>query len=223
MGSSVIPRGLPLASLRTGHEEDGVTLTRLGEHPLSEQDLSSWLEVRASEVADRWSLELRARTGREGPLDSLRDGLLHAMTGFLGPAVGPWRDQVEPLLHQVAALYGNVASLRGLAAGDVVEEVQVLREILLRFLFRDSGPQGGVESLGLRGLLRLSRVVDQMVTHANVGHIDALFFNLLHGTGVTEFPGEELLEEIREELALLEEELAALRALSGDGAALPRN
>jgi hypothetical protein len=34
-------------------------------------------------------------------------------------------------------------------------------------------------------------VVDQLVTHANVGHIDALFFNLLHGTGVTSLPGEE--------------------------------
>ncbi len=201
-----------------------MTLTRLGGRPLSEQELSRWLEEQAGDLAQRWSLELRARSGREdGPLGPLRDGLLHAMSRFLGPAVGPWRDQVEPLLHQVAALYGNVAALRGLAAGDVVEEMQLLREILLRFLFRDAGPEGGLEHLGLRGFLRLSRVVDQIVTHANVGHIDALFFNLLHGTGVTEVPGEDLLDEIRGELASLESELEALHILSGDGSSLPRN
>lgn len=201
-----------------------MTLTRLGGEPLSEQELSRWLEDQAEKLALRWSVELRARSGREeGLLGPLRDGLLQAMVRFLGPAVGPWRDQVEPLLHQVAALYGNVAALRGLAAGDVVEEMQLLRELLLRFLFRDTGPEGGLEPLGLRGFLRLSRVVDQIVTHANVGHIDALFFNLLHGTGVTEVPGEELLDEIRSELASLERELGSLRILSGDGSSLPRN
>lgn len=201
-----------------------MSATRLREQPLSELELSIWLQDRSEEIADRWGLELRARSGRdEGRLEPLRDGLLHAMARFLGPAVSPWRDQVEPLLHQVAALYGNVAALRGLAAGDVVEEVQLLREVLLRFLHREAGPMQGPGGLGLRETLRLNRVVDQLVTHANVGHIDALFFHLLHGTGVTEVPGDELLGELHDELAALENELASLRILPGDRGLLPRS
>jgi hypothetical protein len=64
--------------------------------------------------------------------------------------------------------------------------------------------------VNLRELLRLNRVVDQVVTHANVAHIDTLFFNLLHGTGVTEPAGEELIDGIRYELVQLNDELGRL-------------
>jgi hypothetical protein len=190
---------------------------------LSESELCHWLETHATDVAHRWSVELRARTNREdGPVESLREALLHAMARSVGPALGPWRDQVEPLLHQIAALYGNVAFLRGLAAGDVVEEVQLLREILLRFLFRDGASVDPTTPIGLRELLRLSRVVDQLVTHANVGHIDALFFNLLHGSGVSEVPGEERVAELTAELAHLQDELDQARPREERQPVLPR-
>jgi hypothetical protein len=180
--------------------------------PMTEIELCRWLEANAAELARRWSAELSSRPARDaGPLGALRDDLLHAVTRILAPATGPWRDEVEPHVHQLAAMYGNVSALRGLAAGDVVEEVQILREILLRFLFREATPETGSRGLDLRELLRLSRVVDQLVTHANVGHIDALFFNLLHGTGVTEAPGEDVLAEIRSDLAHLQEEVDRLR------------
>ncbi len=195
-------------------DDDGMD-ERSGEsvvvRPMTELELCRWLEENAEELARRWSVELEARSRRgEGLLGELRDDLIGAVTRFLSPATGPWRDEVEPLVHQLAAMYGNVAALRGLAAGDVVEEVQLLREILLRYLFREATPETGSRGVDLRELLRLSRVVDQLVTHANVGHIDALFFNLLHGTGVTEAPDEELLGEIRGDLAHLEEELDRL-------------
>ncbi len=191
---------------------------------LSEVELCHWLEARATDVAQRWSVELRARSNREdGPVEALREALLHAMARSLAPALGPWRDQAEPFVHQIAALYGNVAFLRGLAAGDVVEEVQLLREILLRFLFREGAPADPGAGVGLRELLRVSRVVDQLVTHANVGHIDALFFNLLHGSGVSEVPGEERLEELTSELAHLQEELDDVRPQDEQQPVLPRN
>jgi hypothetical protein len=195
--------------------DDGMGESPDGPHsvrPMTEIELCRWLEANAAELARRWSVELAARAGRNGgALVELRDDLLHAVTRFLAPATGPWRDEVEPLVHQLAAMYGNVAAMRGLAAGDVVEEVQLLREVLLRFLFREATPETGSRGVDLRELLRLSRVVDQVVTHANVGHIDALFFNLLHGTGVTEVPGEDVLAEIRSDLAHLQEELDRLR------------
>jgi hypothetical protein len=191
---------------------------------LSEVELCHWLETHADDIAQRWSVELRARANREdGPVEALREALIQAMARSLSPALGPWRDQVEPLLHQIAALYGNVAFLRGLAAGDVVEEVQLLREILLRFMFREGTPTDPAAGVGLRELLRVSRVVDQLVTHANVGHIDALFFNLLHGSGVSEVPGEERLEELTSELAHLQEELDEVRPRDARQPVLPRN
>lgn len=191
---------------------------------LSESELCDWLECQAPELARRWSLELRARSGRdEGNLEPLRDAILVAIVKSLSPAVGPWRDQVEPLLQQVAALYGNVACLRGLAAGDVVEEIQLLREILFRFLFREATPAEPATAVGIRELLRLSRVVDHVVTHANVGHIDGLFFNLLHGSGVTSLPGDEKIGELASELSLLQEELDQMRPVAGRQAQTPRN
>jgi len=191
---------------------------------LSERELCDWLESQAPELARRWSLELRARSGRdEGELEPLRDAILAAIVKFLSPAVGPWRDQVEPLLQQVAALYGNVACLRGLAAGDVVEEIQLLREILFRFLFREATPAEPSTGVGIRELLRLSRVVDHVVTHANVGHIDGLFFNLLHGSGVTSLPGEEKIGELASELSQLQEELDRMRPVVAQRSQLPRN
>jgi hypothetical protein len=152
--------------------------------PMNEAELEAWLDEHATEIARRWGVELRARAGRDaGPLDTLRGEIAGALVLYLGPAVSPWRDEVEPLMHQVAVLYGNLGGLRGLAAGEVVEEVQVLREVLLRLLFRSGGGDSASRIVNLRELLRLNRVVDQVVTHANVAHIDTLFFNLLHGTG----------------------------------------
>jgi hypothetical protein len=202
-------------------EADGAPGSAPPVRAMTEIELCRWLEEHAEELAERWSVELSARTGHDdGPLADLRDDFLHAMTHFLAPAVGPWRDQVEPLVHQLAALYGNVAALRALAAGDVVEEMQLLREILLRFLFREATPETGARGVELRELLRVSRVVDQVVTHATVGHIDALFFNLLHGTGVTEAPKPGVLEEIRSELGQLRTELDRMRP-AREGAAGP--
>ncbi len=189
--------------------------------PMNEAELEAWLEEYAPEIARRWGVELRARAGGEaGPLDPLRDEIARALVLYLGPAVSPWREEVEPLLHQAAALYGNVAGLRGLAAGEVVEEVQVLREVLLRLLFRSGTSDSVSRVVDLRELLRLNRVVDQVVTHANVAHIDTLFFNLLHGTGVTEPAGEELIDGLRYELVQLNDELGRL-AHAGVPAELP--
>jgi hypothetical protein len=191
---------------------------------LTERELCDWLESQAPELARRWSVELRARSGKdEGDLEPLRDAILTAIVRFLSPAVGPWRDQAEPLLQQVAALYGNVACLRGLAAGDVVEEIQFLREILFRFLFREATPAEPATGVGIRELLRLSRVVDHVVTHANVGHIDGLFFNLLHGSGVTSLPDEEKIRELASELSQLQEDLQHMRPADAQPSEPPRN
>ena len=95
--------------------------------------------------------------------------------------------------------------MRGLAAGEVIEEFQLLREGVIRILYQDTGGTGE-DGIPLRDLLRLNRVIDRGVTYATVGYTDALFFALFQGSGV----GEELTEgaavEVREQLRLLSED-----------------
>jgi hypothetical protein len=154
----------------------------------------------------RWTGELRARTGhRDAPIDQLLEEFADLLVSLLAPGVGPLRDLVEPIFQQTAELYGSLGAVRGLAAGEAVEEMQLLREAILRFLYRDPAFRGGA-ALGFREVLRLNRLVDLAVTYASVGHTDALFFSLLHGTGVTARPSEEALEEIRSQLRHLAEE-----------------
>jgi len=116
-----------------------------------------------------------------------------------------------------------VAELRGLATSEVIEELQQLRELLLRSLLRDASPVMGQGVLGARDLLRLNRVVDQMVIHANVGHIDALFFNLLQSTGVSEPPSETRLGELQAQVDLIESELDDFREIPVSGGSKDRS
>ena len=107
------------------------------------------------------------------------------LTRMLPGALGPLREHVEPLWLQTAELFGSVAAQRGLAAGEALDEFQILREVLIRELYADP-PAGGRVPLSLRDLLRLNRVIDRGVTQAGVGHADALFFALFQGSGVPE-------------------------------------
>lgn len=172
----------------------------------------NWLQSNREAVADRWLLEVRSRVdGVEGAVEGLLKDFMRLLVDFLPLGMGPYRDQAIPAFHQAAELYGNLGAIRGLAAGEAVEEMQMLREVVLRFLFRDLPEEGG-PGMGLRELLQLSRLIDQAVTHASVGHTDSLFFNLFHGTGVPESPTREVVEEVHDQLDVLRRDLHRLRA-----------
>lgn len=134
---------------------------------------------------------------------------------FLPAFLGPYREQVRPLWGQAAELYGSLAAMRGLAAGEVIEEFQLLREEMLR-LFYDEPPVRESEDLSLRDALRVNRVVDDGVTHASVGHTDALFFALFQGSGVPRSLSGEQAVEVREQLATVRSEFRELMELLED-------
>ncbi|TVP80212.1 MAG: hypothetical protein EA352_00215 [Gemmatimonadales bacterium] len=196
--------------------ESGAEAPAGGVRPLSPAQLSRWLEEHQEAIAHRWFVEVRARgEGVDGPVAQVMEEFLELLVGFLPLGVGPLRDQVEPIYQQAAELYGNLGALRGLAAGESVEEVQLLREVLLRFLYRQppSGGSAGPAAMGLREFLRLNRMVDLCVTQASVGHTDTLFFNLLHESGVTGAGTERALEGTRSQIAAFREELERLSAI----------
>lgn len=163
-------------------------------------ELARWLREHEDRLADRW---LTGIVGRHSELDpdvrELLGEFMKVLVPVLPAFLGPYRDQVEPLWVRAAELYGSVAAMRGLAAGEVIEEFQLLREELMR-LFYDVPPVRDLDRLALREVLRVNRLVDLGVTYASVGHTDALFFALFQGSGVPTHLTDEQEEEVRDQL-----------------------
>lgn len=164
-------------------------------------ELAAWVEARLPRITRRWLREVQNRydAGSRG-INGLLEEFLGLLAGFLPGLLGPYRDQVEPLWTRSAELFGAVAAKRGLAAGEVIEEFQILREVVIRLLYQDP-PMAGRARVSLREVLRLNRAIDAGVTHASVGHTDALFFSLFEGSGIPEAPPtSELMEELRDQI-----------------------
>lgn len=98
--------------------------------------------------------------------------------------VGPLRREVKPLWGKVAERYGRHAAARGLAAGEVVEEMQYLRELLIRYLAPAIAALRPRQGMAL--LLRLNRLVDKGVGMAVVGYTDAMVATILPKDGNVE-------------------------------------
>jgi hypothetical protein len=102
---------------------------------------------------------------------------LALLIDVFGTMVGPLRRETKSIWLKVTEEYGRHAAVRGLAAGEVVEELQYLRELLIRFLAPSIAALRPRQGMAL--LLRLNRLVDRGVTMAVVGYTDALVASLL--------------------------------------------
>jgi hypothetical protein len=105
-----------------------------------------------------------------------------------------------------AHLYGSLALRRGLAAGEVVEELGLLREEVLKLLLED-GPGWWEERVFQREVLALNRCLDQAVVAASVAYVDDLFFAHLQGSGVPEGVTDDVYEETMAQLNSFLDEL----------------
>lgn len=187
------------------------SLLAIGEPPaLTTDELHDWLEEHREAIADRWLTEIRSRSeGMDEEELALVGEFLHLLTSFLAPGLGAYREMVENLFQEAATLFGNLGAFRGGAAGEAVEEFQLLREVVLRALYVRS-PDELPTLPGLRDFLQLNRLIDLGVAYTSVGHADTLFFNLLHRTGVPDTPASDFFEKIREQIGGFREELDAL-------------
>jgi hypothetical protein len=91
--------------------------------------------------------------------------------------IGPLRREAKSVWNRAAELYGRHAAVRGLAAGEVVEEMQYLRELLIRHLATEIAQLRPRQGMAL--LLRLNRLVDKGVAMAVVGYTDAMVNSLI--------------------------------------------
>ncbi len=176
--------------------------------PSNSHRLREWLQQHVEFLSHHWVDEVRRRANPDGDLDDLLVRFLRLLTTFTPQAVGQHRARVAPLWIKAAELYGSLGAQRGLAAGEIVEEFQILREALLRLLF-EAPPASVGAAFSMGDALRLNRFLDSGVTHASIGHTDALFFALFQGNGVPRVPTDQLVAEVEEQLQALEEELSA--------------
>lgn len=114
------------------------------------------------------------------PTEIIRQELFLLIDVF-GSMVGPLRRETKSIWLKVTEEYGRHAAVRGLAAGEVVEELQYLRELLIRFLAPSIAALRPRQGMAL--LLRLNRLVDRGVAMAVVGYTDALVHTLIPGDG----------------------------------------
>lgn len=131
---------------------------------------------------------------------------LQLLIDVFGSMVGPLRRETKAIWVRVTEEYGRHAAFRGLAAGEVVEELQYLRELLIRFLAPSIAALRPRQGMAL--LLRLNRLVDKGVTMAVVGYTDALVVSLLPD-GDDALPGRRTPDPAELSLALdqIQEEL----------------
>lgn len=122
--------------------------------------------------------------------------------------VGPLRREANTVWFHVCEHYGRVASARGLAAGEVVEELQFLRELLIRNLAPVLVAMRARQGMAI--MLRLNRVIDKGVAVAVVGYTDALVATLFSQNGVPT-PGTNYdAADVERQLDSLEQELQAV-------------
>ena len=126
----------------------------------------------------------------------------------LAEMVGPLRREANPVWFHVCEHYGRIASARGLAAGEVLEELAYLRELLTRNLAPVLVAMRARQGMAI--MLRLNRAIDKGMAVAVVGYTDALVATLFSQNGVPAMSLSSDFGEVGRQLTALERELQAL-------------
>jgi hypothetical protein len=122
--------------------------------------------------------------------------------------VGPLRREANPVWFHVCEHYGRIASARGLAAGEVVEELSYLRELLTQNLAPVLVAMRARQGMAI--MLRLNRAIDKGIAVAVVGYTDALIATLFAQNGVPALSIANDFGELGRQLTALERELQAV-------------
>jgi hypothetical protein len=159
-------------------------------------ELADWLQGRVLLLAEEWAAEIRVRgMGHATVVDDIVARHVLQIASMMPELLGRHAAQLQPLWSRTCELFGAVAAKRGLAAGEVIEEFQILRALMIGDLYRDP----------------LVGIIDRGVTHASVGHTDAMFFQLLEDTDAPiGLPADQIAREAEAQLALIREEFESI-------------
>ena len=164
------------------------------------------------DLVAKWSRQLEARQAGTVVLGvPATKRLLTLIIDLLAHMSGPLRREAESTWFAATELYGRLAAVRGLAAGEVVEEIQYLREVLTKDL------ADILVALPIRqqlpSVLRINRVLDRGVANAVVGYTDALVTTMFSREGVP-VPTTDHVQELLGQLDAIESELKLLEQRS---------
>ncbi len=158
------------------------------------QDWTDWLSKRVSSA-----LPIpRATLERE----------LRILYNIMIESVGPMRRSVIDVWHHACEHYGRFGAARGLAAGEIVEEIQYLRELLIRRIGPVLTPLRQRQAMAI--ILRLNTILDKGIAIAVVGYTDALVATLFTQNGVPAPDSALDGHDIERQLEQIEAELAAV-------------
>ncbi len=133
--------------------------------------------------------------------------LLSLIVGLLAHMIGALRREAREAWSEAAQLYGRIAEARGLSTGEVAEEFQHLRELLIVSLGDIIVAMPARQQMP--AVLRVNRVCDLGVANAVVGYTDALVAKMFVRDGVP-VP---TADSVRELVAQIEELEGDLRRL----------
>ena len=167
------------------------------------------LSARRDEIVREWA---EWTVDRVASVPTIRprtiERYLALLVGLLVEMSGPLRRRALELWLSACEAYGRTAAERGLAAGEVVEEIQHLRELLIRHLSEAVGALP--DRAAMAAVLRLNRMVDKGIAHAVVGYTDALVETLFNQRGVPVGVAGPLEDEVEQRLVALEGELKSM-------------
>lgn len=167
------------------------------------------IEANRNKLVERWSRWVQNRMAHAPQIRRPTVERQFALiVDILVELAGPLRRQVAELWYAAFDFYGRIAAARGLAAGEVVEEVQYLRELLIRELSDRVTALPARQAMAV--VLRLNRLVDRGIAHAVVGYTDALVESLLNRRGIPIAASPDEDDTVRR-LEQLEEELQRMR------------
>ena len=165
------------------------------------------------ELVREWAAWIVHRTAQGPHLDrQVLERQLRLLLDIVIQLSGPVRRKSAQLWFDASAHYGRIAATRGLAAGEVVEEIQHLRELLIRHLSDLIAALPARYSMAT--VLRLNRQLDKGIAQAVVGYTDALVETLFNQNGVPVFPQESADADVNARLEQLEAELERIRAIT---------
>lgn len=164
------------------------------------------------ELVKEWCAWIMRRTAQAHPHlhRPILERQLRLLVNIVILLTGPVRRQAALLWFDSCEYYGRAAAGRGLAAGEVVEELLHLRELLIRSLSDIIAALPARYSLA--AVLRLNRQVDHGIARAVAGYTEALVETLFAQNGVPEAVPELPDTESVKRLEQLEAELEKVQA-----------
>ena len=163
-------------------------------------------------LVDSWFDAVTSRHTGEDVLEPLElRRTLCLIVSLLGHMTGALRRETRDTWYAATELYGRMAEARGLSAGEVVDELQHLRELLIIELGDLIVALPARQQLP--AVFRVNRACDSGVSNAVVGYTDALVAKMFSRDGVP-VPTADSLSEMLESLHRLEADLRLLNERS---------